>query len=72
MAKNTKTYAATDKYDGMGIKFCFNASDQADADSKIWSWNRYHGFSDGAGYGWHVAVEVNEAPEGWMHNEYIR
>ena len=72
MTKNTKVYAATDKYDGMGIKFYFNASDQDDADDKIWSWNRYHSFRDSPGWGFHVAVEVSEAPEGWVHNEYIR
>jgi len=72
MAKNTKTYAATSKYDGLGIRFYFHASDQADADDKIWSWNRYHGFSDSPGWGWHVAMEVSEAPAECIHDEYIR
>ena len=68
-----KLYAATDKYDGLGIKFYFHAKDQKDADSKITGWNRYHSFSDSPGWGWHEAVEVDEPPnESWIHNEYIK
>ena len=68
-----KLYAATDKYDGMGVKFYFHADSQKDADSKIAGWNRYHGHCDSPGWGWHEAVEAESAPnESWIHNEYIR
>ena len=70
----TKVYAATDKYNGLGIRFYFNAENQKDADSKIFGWNRYHGGSDSPGWGWHEAVKVSaeDVPnESWMHNEYI-
>ena len=67
-------YAATDKYDGMGVRFYFNAKNQRDANSKMFGWNRYHGFADCAGHGWHEAVEASatDVPnESWMHNEWV-
>jgi hypothetical protein len=69
-----KTYAATDKYDGMGVRFYFNADSQKEADSKIWGWNRYHSAADCPGFGYHEAIEVNadEVPnESWIHNEWV-
>ena len=69
-----KTFAATDKFDGLGVCFYFNAENQQDADSKMFGWNRYHGFTNSPGWGWHKAVEVNaeDVPnKSWLHNEWV-
>jgi hypothetical protein len=69
-----KIFAATDKYDGMGTCFYFHAANQEEADSKMHKWNRYHGFCDSPGWGWHEAIEARpeDAPsESWIHNEWV-
>lgn len=78
-------YAATNKYRtlggeygaefecfGLGVRFYFHAENQRDADKKIIKWNRYHGFLDKVGYGWHIAVRADKAPNSsWIHDEYV-
>lgn len=71
MTEQEKIYAARNRSAGAGIKFYFHAANQEDADRKISSWNTRHGFSNNAGGGWHIAVEVEYAPEDWIYDEYV-
>ena len=65
-------YAATDKYDGLGIRFYFHAQSQAEANDKIFRWNRYHSLTDSPGWGWHEAIEVASVPDlSCLHNEWV-
>jgi len=72
-----KTYAAKPKFEEdilTDVKFYFHADSQADADSKIFGWNRYHGKANCPGYGWCEAIEVSPDAvpnDGWIHNEYV-
>ena len=69
-----KLYASTDKYDDMGVNFYFHAKNQKDANSKMIGWNRYQGFCDSPGWGWHIAVEVKNPEEinpRNIHDNYV-
>jgi len=70
MDKRIETYAAVGK-DRLGIRFYFHAESQSDADDKVVKWNRYHGFRNSPGYGWHIAIKGDAPDASWIHDEYI-
>lgn len=54
------------------IQFTFNAIDQADADDKAFSWNRYHSFTGSSVF---TAAEIpaDHIAATWpLNNNYVR
>ena len=66
-------YAMIDKYEGLrfGVRFYFHATDQADAERKATAWNRYHGYCDSPGWGWHIPVPATDTAEATVRDEWI-
>jgi hypothetical protein len=76
VAKKKLLYGVKHKHehDGTEIKFYIHAKNKQHADDLIYKWNRYHGLPNSPGYGYCIAVEVdqNTVRPGYIHDEFVR